>query len=168
MALICVARCTAANDRSQKHDRSVHDVRPLHRLETVWANFSVFQWINWCMIIGKNLWMPPKLNLVHILNIQRWNIVFIKLDIEKCLYFWKHPQVKGAFIPPTTKPLRESIPRLFNWGSTAMTARCAPACSQVLPVKPQGVWARGIEAWAWSRDRRNWSCGGWGLQGPPA
>ena len=31
-----------------------------------------------------------------------------------------------------------------------MTARC------VLPVKPQGVWARGIEAWAWSRDRRNW------------
>ena len=27
-----------------------------------------------------------------------------------------------------------------------MTTRCAPACSQVLPVKPQGVWARGIEA----------------------
>ena len=36
-----------------------------------------------------------------------------------------------------------------------MTTRCAPACSQALPVKPQGVWARGIEAWAWSRDRRN-------------
>ena len=37
-----------------------------------------------------------------------------------------------------------------------MTTRCAPACSQALPVKPQGVWARGIEAWAWSRDQ------GWG------
>ena len=30
---------------------------------------------------------------------------------------------------------------------TAMTARCdRPACSQVLPVKPQGVWARGVAA----------------------
>ena len=67
-----------------------------------------------------------------------------------------------------SKSLRESIPRLLNWESTAMTARCAPACSQVLPVKPQGVWARGIEAWARSRDRRNWGCGGGGLQGPPA
>ena len=38
-----------------------------------------------------------------------------------------------------------------------MTTRCAPACSQVLPAKPQAVWARGIEAWAWSRDRRIWS-----------
>ena len=37
-----------------------------------------------------------------------------------------------------------------------MTTRCAPACSQVLPVKPQGVWARGIEPWARSRDRRDW------------
>ena len=46
-----------------------------------------------------------------------------------------------------------------------MTARFAPACSQALPVKPQGVWARGIEAWARSRDRRNWSCGGGGLRG---
>ena len=64
--------------------------------------------------------------------------------------------------------LRESIPRLLNEGSTAMTACCAPACSQALPVKPQGVWARGIEAWARSRDRRNWSCGGGGLRGPPA
>ena len=36
-----------------------------------------------------------------------------------------------------------------------MTTRCAPACSQALPVKPQGVWVRGIEAGAWSRDRRN-------------
>ena len=29
---VCTTRCTAANDRSQIHDRSVHDVRPLHRL----------------------------------------------------------------------------------------------------------------------------------------
>ena len=43
--------------------------------------------------------------------------------------------------------LGESIPRLLNEGTTAMTACCAPACSQALPVKPQGVWARGIEAY---------------------
>ena len=34
-------------------------------------------------------------------------------------------------------------PRLFNRGRTPMTTRSATACSQVLPVKPQGVWARG-------------------------
>ena len=43
-----------------------------------------------------------------------------------------------------------------------------PACSQVLPVKTQGVWARGVEACAGSRDRRIWSFGGGVLQGPPA
>ena len=37
-----------------------------------------------------------------------------------------------------------------------MTIHCGPACSQVLPVKPQGVWARGVEAWARSRDLRIW------------
>ena len=47
-----------------------------------------------------------------------------------------------------------------------MTPRCAPACSQSLPVKPQGVWARGIEAWAWSRDRRNLEFLRWGSSGP--
>ena len=52
-------------------------------------------------------------------------------------------------------PLRESILRLFNEGRTTMTTRCAPACSQALPVKPQGVWARGIEGWARSHDIRN-------------
>ena len=36
-----------------------------------------------------------------------------------------------------------------------MATCCAPACSQALPVKPQGVWARGSEAWAGSRDLRN-------------
>ena len=59
--------------------------------------------------------------------------------------------------------LRESILRLLNEGTTAMTARCAPACSQALPVKPQGVWARGIEAWARSRDLWNWCCRGGGF-----
>ena len=48
--------------------------------------------------------------------------------------------------------LQESIPRLFNRGRTIMTTRCAPACSQVLPVKPQGVWARGVVTWSRSRD----------------
>ena len=51
-----------------------------------------------------------------------------------------------AHIHIKRSPLRELIPRLLNEGSTAMTACCAPACSQALPVKPQGVWARGIEA----------------------
>ena len=65
-----------------------------------------------------------------------------------------------------TKPLQESIPRLFNGGGrTTMTTRCAPACIRALPVKPQGAWARGIEvsevtSVTWP-DRRN-------LQGPPA
>ena len=43
---------------------------------------------------------------------------------------------------------------------------CAPAGSQVLPVKPQGVWARGIEAWAGSRDRPNLEFRRWGSSGP--
>ena len=47
-----------------------------------------------------------------------------------------------------------------------MTTCCAPACSQALPVKPQGVWARGIEAWAWSRDHRNMEFLRWGSSGP--
>ena len=63
-------------------------------------------------------------------------------------------------------PLRESIPRLFNGGKTIMTTRCAPACSQALPVKPQGVWARGIEAWLGSRDLRNLEFRRWGSSGP--
>ena len=42
-------------------------------------------------------------------------------------------------------PLQESIPKLFYEGRTTMTTHCAPACSQqVLPVKPQGVWARDV------------------------
>ena len=54
----------------------------------------------------------------------------------------------------------------FWWWETTMTTRCGPACSQALPVKPQGVWARGIEAWAWSRDRRNLEFLLWGSSGP--
>ena len=65
-------------------------------------------------------------------------------------------------------PLRESIPKLFNEGTTTMTTHCAPACSQALLVKAQGVWARGSEAWARSRDIQIWSFGGECLQGPPA
>ena len=64
--------------------------------------------------------------------------------------------------------LQESIPRLFTEGNTIITTHCAPAFSQVVPFKPQGVWARGVEAWAGSRDLRNWSFGGGGLQGPPS
>ena len=55
----------------------------------------------------------------------------------------------------------------FNGGRPpVMTTRCAPACSQALPVKPQGVSDRGIEAWAWSRDRRNLEFLRWGSSGP--
>ena len=73
-----------------------------------------------------------------------------------------------GYKPYPSPTLRESIPRLLNEKTTVMTTCCAPACSQALPVKPQGVWDRGIEAWALSRDRRNWSCGGCGLRGHPA
>ena len=62
--------------------------------------------------------------------------------------------------------LRESIPRLFWLWETTMATCCAPACSQALPVKPQGVWARGSEAWAGSRDRRNLEFVRWGSSGP--
>ena len=62
--------------------------------------------------------------------------------------------------------LRESILRLFYWGRTTVTTRCAQACSQALPVKPQRVWARGIEAWARSRDRRNLEFWRWVSSGP--
>ena len=62
--------------------------------------------------------------------------------------------------------LRESIPRLFNGGKATTTTRCVPACSQALPVKPQGVWVRGIEAWAGSRDLRNQEFRRWGSSGP--
>ena len=71
--------------------------------------------------------------------------------------------LKSAWVLGT---LRESIPRLFNGGMTTMTTHCAPACSQVLPVKPQGVWARGIEVWAGSHDRRNQEFQRWGSLGP--
>ena len=47
-----------------------------------------------------------------------------------------------------------------------MTTCCAPACSQALPVKPQGVWVRGSEAWAGSRDLRNLEFVRWGSSGP--
>ena len=48
--------------------------------------------------------------------------------------------------------LRESIPRLFNGGKTTMTTHCAPACSQALPVKPQG----GLGQRYWSVSRVTW------------
>ena len=47
-----------------------------------------------------------------------------------------------------------------------MTTRCAPACSQALPVKPQGVWARGIEAWSRSCDLRKLEFRRLGSSGP--
>ena len=56
----------------------------------------------------------------------------------------------------------------FNYGRPLWPPAqcCAPACSQALPVKPQGVWARGSEAWAGSRDLRNLEFVRWGSSGP--
>ena len=48
----------------------------------------------------------------------------------------------------TTAVITGINPELLNEGTTTMTAHCAPACSQALPVKPRGVWVMGIEAWA--------------------
>ena len=97
-------------------------------------------------------------------------ILFLKLyelNTDKFIRTIQHLKCYSLLVIVATT-LRKSIPRLLNEGTTTMTTRCAPACSQALPVKPQGVWARGIEAWARSRDLRNWSCGGGGLRGPPA
>ena len=55
-------------------------------------------------------------------------------------------------------------PETVQWGMPIMTTRCAPACSQALPVKPQGVWAIGNEAWVRSHDLRIWGCRGGGLR----
>ena len=42
-----------------------------------------------------------------------------------------------------------------------MTTHCAPACSQVLPVQPKGVWARGVEAWTGPKlELRRWGSSG--------
>ena len=80
----------------------------------------------------------------------------VKSCICFCICIWS--TVFGVFHKYVVKyifsALRESIPMLFNGGGgrTTMTTRCGPACSQVLPVKPQGIWAIGVEAWAGSRD----------------
>ena len=94
-------------------------------------------------------------------------IVIRRLGLRQIITLVRHKKARFDSKSMVRHTLRESVPRLLNEGSTAMTACCAPACSQALPVEPQGVWARGIEAWAKSRDRRNWSCGGGGLRGPP-
>ena len=67
--------------------------------------------------------------------------------------------------PTTSESLWESIPRLLNEGTTAMTARCALACSQALPVKPQGVWARIFKSvsavmWPPKLELRRWRSSG--------
>ena len=64
-----------------------------------------------------------------------------------------------------THTLRESIPRLFNWGLTAKTARCAPACSQFLPVKPQRslgqrYWSVNAVTWPPKLELRRWRSSG--------
>ena len=80
----------------------------------------------------------------------------VKSCICFCICIWS--TIFGVFHKYVVKyffsALRESIPMLFNGGGgrTTMTTRCGPACSQVLPVKPQGLWAIGVEAWAGSRD----------------
>ena len=72
------------------------------------------------------------------------------------------------FIAPLGCVITGINPEAILWGATTMTTHCAPACIHVLPVKPLRVWARGVEAWGGLRDRRSWSFGGGGLQGPPA
>ena len=86
---------------------------------------------------------------------------FTKMHLKISSVKWRPfcPRRDEWTLFPDDQSLRESIPRLLNEGTTTMTACCAPVCSQALPIKPQGVWARSIEAWARSRDLRIWSCG---------
>ena len=98
------------------------------------------------------------------------NMYHIQLHNEDWNPISDHTQPKNLslhrMVKKPSSALRESIPRLFNGGRTIMTTRCAPACSQALPVKPQGVWARRIEAWAGSRYLRNLEFRRWGSSGP--
>ena len=72
-----------------------------------------------------------EVNMYHIqLHNEDWNPIS---DHTQPQNLSLHPMVKKP-----SSALRESIPRLFNGGRTIMTTRCAPACSQTLPVKPQG------------------------------
>ena len=128
---------------------------------------------NICSIIHRKFAMWHKSRGSHFQqnnadNVRKLKSMFLKPGAYECaVLLIAGLRISALSQPPAdfTPTLRESIPRLLNEGTTAMTACCAPACSQALPVKPQGVWARGIEAWARSRDRRNWSCGGGGLRG---
>ena len=60
--------------------------------------------------------------------------------------------------------LRESILRPFNGGTTTMTTRCAPACSQALPVKPEGLgqryWSVSEVTWPLKLEFRRWGSSG--------
>ena len=58
----------------------------------------------------------------------------------------------------TTAVITGINPELVNEGTTTITAHCAPACSQALPVKPQGhgywsvsevSWHPNLELWRW-------------------
>ena len=60
---------------------------------------------------------------------------------------------------PSGHTLRESIPRLLNEGSTAMTTCCVPACSQALPVKPQ-YWCVSEVTWPPQMELRRWRSSG--------
>ena len=53
----------------------------------------------------------------------------------------------------STTTIRGINPEAVTWGEDPYDHPLCPACSQVLPVKPQGVWARGVESWARSRDQ---------------
>ena len=81
-----------------------------------------------------------------------------RFNTECSLHFLTHGWdfIRPELSTHTWFPLRDSIPRLLNGGRTTFSTRCAPASSQTLPVKSQGVWARG----------RNLEFRRWGSSGP--
>ena len=103
-----------------------------------------------------------KVNKKHVHN-NIWDVLYMIISSSKSDM---DAEYTVSLVITMISRLRESIPRLFNGGRTTMTTHSAPACSQVLLVKPQGVWARSIEAWARSCDRRNLEFRRWGSLGP--
>ena len=73
---------------------------------------------------------------------------------------WRTQILKHPWPHPGTSPtltLRQSTPPV---------AAGADGIMRIIYDDLGGVWARGIEAWAWSRDRRNLEFLRWGSSGP--
>ena len=134
-----------------------------------WMKFQMTRWCNQRHVVDVSD-ARGSLELLSICNCYlpiKSICTFVEMNISHVLIYRERCQPQTVVQPKT---LRESIPRLFNVGGTITTTHCAPACSQVLPVKPQGVWTRSVEAWAagvtWPPTAPNLEFRRWGSSGP--